>query len=87
LWSNRNGETRLVEPLANVGKSLGNWACRAFCGVWGMVKVVWLFGGVNDCLGLCGLLWSMGNGEACVEPLASVGKCLGNWACRTFCGV
>ena len=31
-----------------------------------MVKVVWLFGGVNDCLGLCGLLWSMGNREACM---------------------
>ena len=42
------------------------WACVAFCGVWGMVKVMWLFGEVSDCLGLCGLLWSMGNSEACV---------------------
>ena len=24
LWSNRNGETGLVQPLANVGKCLGN---------------------------------------------------------------
>ena len=31
-----------------------------------MVKVVWPFGGVSDYLGLCGLLWSMGNGESCV---------------------
>ena len=42
------------------------WACVAFCGVWEIVKLVWLFGGVSECLGLCGLLWSMGNGEACV---------------------
>ena len=30
-----------------------------------MVKVVWPFSGVSDCLGLYGLLWNMGNGEAC----------------------
>ena len=65
LWSMGYGEIRLVGPLANMGKCLGNWACRAFCGVQGMVKVVWPFGGVSDCLGLCGLLWSMGNGEGC----------------------
>jgi hypothetical protein len=41
-----------------------------------MVKVVWLFGGVNDCLGLCGLLWSMRNGEACVA-FGGVSDCLG----------
>jgi hypothetical protein len=69
LWSMGYGEIGLVEPLANVGKCLGNWACGAFCGVWGMVKLVWLFGGVSDCLGLCGLLWSIGNGEACVAFL------------------
>ena len=32
------------------------WACVASYGVWGMVKLVWPFGGVSDCLGLCGLL-------------------------------
>ena len=31
-----------------------------------MVKLVWLFGGVSDYLGLCGLLWSIENGKACV---------------------
>jgi hypothetical protein len=42
------------------------WACVASYRVWGMVKLVWLFGRVRDCLGLCDLLWSIGNGEACV---------------------
>ena len=45
---------------------VGWLAYVAFCGVMEMVNLVWLFGGVNDCFGLCGLLWSMGNGEACV---------------------
>ena len=52
LWSMGYGEIRLVGPIVDVGKCLGNLACRAFWRVWGMVKFVWLFGGVGDCLGL-----------------------------------
>ena len=41
-----------------------------------MVKVVWPFGKVSDCLGLCGLLWSMGMVKL-VWLFGGMSNCLG----------